>query len=78
MGLKSEMDRDAFLACARRMAASGAKLADAATPVTERHALLDTAGALARYFVANVSSLHSNSFYEGLSALPWVPASKVR
>jgi hypothetical protein len=72
------MDRDAFLASAQRVAGAGAKLADPANPTTERHALLDTAGALARYFVANVSSLHSNSFYEGLGALPWVPASKVR
>ena len=77
MGLKSEMDRDAFLASARRIAVSGAKLADSATPASERQAVLDTAGALARYFVANVSSLHSNNFYEGLGALPWVPASKV-
>ena len=78
VGLKSELDRDAFLACARRVAAAGASLADHSTPAGERHQLLDTAGALARYFVANVSSLHSNNFYEGLGALAWVPATKVQ
>ena len=77
VGLKSEIDRDAFLACARRVAAAGAKLADPSTPAAERQQLLDTAGALARYFVANVSSLHSNNFYEGLGALAWVPATQV-
>ncbi len=80
VGLKSEMDRDAFKGCAQRVAASGtAQAADPGrTPVAERGQLLDTAGALARYFVANVSSLHSNNFYEGVGALAWVPATKVQ
>ena len=79
VGLKSEMDRDAFKGCAQRIAAAGtSQLADPGTPAAERHRLLDTAGALARYFVANVSGLHSNNFYEGIGALSWVPATKVQ
>ena len=78
VGLRSEMDRGTFTSCAQRIAASGARLADAGTSAAERHDILDTAAALARYFVANVSSLHSNSFYEGIGAVPWVPATKVR
>ena len=79
VGLKSEMDRDAFKGCAQRMATTvTAQLADPGTPAAERGRLLDTAGALARYFVANVSSLHSNNFYEGVGALAWVPATKVQ
>ena len=78
VGLKSEMDRDAFKGCAQRIAAAGTtQLADPGTSTSERHRLLDTAGALARYFVANVSSLHSNNFYEGVGALAWVPATEV-
>ena len=77
VGLRSEMNRDTFTACAKRIAASGVKLDAPNTPAAERHTVLDTAAALARYFVANVSSLHSNNFYEGIGALPWVPATKV-
>ena len=79
VGLKSEMERDAFKGCAQRIAATGtAQLAEPGTPAAERGQLLVTAGALARYFVANVSSLHSNNFYEGVGALAWVPATKVQ
>ena len=77
VGLRSEMNRDTFTACAKRIAASGVKLDAPNTPAAERHTVLDTAAALARYFVANVSSLHSNNFYEGIGALPWVSATKV-
>lgn len=78
VGLRSEMDRDTFTSCAERIAASGRRLAADGTSATERHEILDTAAALARYFVANVSSLHSNNFYEGIGAVSWVPATKVR
>lgn len=78
VGLRSEMDRGTFTSCAQRIAVNGARLAEAGTSAAERHEILDTAAALARYFVANFSSLHSNSFYEGIGAVPWVPATKVR
>lgn len=78
VGLCSEMDRDMFSSCVERIAASGKRLSVAGTSATERHEILDTAAALARYFVANFSSLHAKDFFEGIGALPWVPGTMVR
>ena len=66
-----------FTACAQRIAQTGAALALSDTSATERRETLDTAEALARYLVANVSSMHSSDFYEGIRGIPWVPATKV-
>ncbi|KAK9808692.1 hypothetical protein WJX72_002029 [[Myrmecia] bisecta] len=81
-GLHSSIDRDVFLACARRVEARYAALPsmpsmqDAAETASIRREVLDTAAELAAFFKANVASMHSVQFAAAVREIVFVPALK--
>ena len=84
LGLRSEVDAQTFIACAREVEALGAQLGltagaaptpDAST-TAQRAELLETARLLATHLSDNAASFHTGDFYDTVCSIAYVPATQ--